>query len=154
VSADSRASIGITKALTWQWYLRVDSAGMPVARMPALRGAAFASFVFDPPPPPPDSTLAVGGVPSARSILRVAFPRFIRDSSQIIRGTLTLVPAAPVRGAPSDSFVVEAHTVFTDVGAKSPIILDVTRTDTAVIAVGASDSVQIEVTTLWPFWSS
>src|SRR5947207_6255077 len=37
-------------------------------------------------------SLAVGGVPSARSILRIAFPRFIRDSSQIIRGTLTLVP--------------------------------------------------------------
>src|SRR2546430_6325950 len=55
VSADSRASIGITKALAWQWYLRVDSAGTPVARTPTLLGAAFASFVFDPPPPPPDS---------------------------------------------------------------------------------------------------
>src|SRR2546430_17630105 len=104
VSADSRASIGITKALAWQWYLRVDSAGRPVARTPTLLGAAFASFVFDPPPPPPDSTLAVGGVPSARSILRVAFPRFIRDSSQSIRGPLPPAPPAPGQGAPSDSF--------------------------------------------------
>jgi len=155
VSADSLASIALTKStLLWQWYLRVDSAGTPVARTPALRGAAFASFVFDPPPPPPDSTLAVGGVPSARSILRVAFPRFIRDSSQIIRGTLTLVPAAPVRGAPSDSFVVEAHTVFTDVGAKSPIIVDATRTDTTVVRIGISDTVRIEVTNLLQFWAS
>jgi len=154
VSADSRASIGITKALTWQWYLRVDSAGTPVARTPGSLGAAFASFVFDPPPPPPDSTLAVGGVPPARSILRVAFPRFIRDSSQIIRGTLTLVPAAPVQGVPSDSFVVEAHTVFTDVGAKSPVIVDATRTDTAIVHVGASDTVRIEVTNLLQFWAS
>ncbi len=154
VSADSRASIAISKTLPWQWYLRVDSAGTPVARKPAQLGYAFASFVSDPPPPPVDSTLAVGGVPSARSILRIAFPRFIRDSSQIIRGTLTLVPSAPAQGAPSDSFVVEAHTVFTDVGAKSPIILDVTRTDTAVIRVGTSDTVQIEVTNLLQFWAS
>jgi len=154
VSADSLASIAISKTLAWQWYLRVDSMGTSVARTPGQLGFAFASFVSDPPPPPVDSTLAVGGVPSARSILRIAFPRFIRDSSQIIRGTLTLVPSAPAQGAPSDSFVVEAHTVFTDVGAKSPIILDVTRTDTAVIRVGTSDTVQIEVTNLLQFWAS
>lgn len=154
VSADSRASIAISKALAWQWYLRVDSMGTSVARTPVQLGFAFASFVSDPPPPPVDSTLAVGGVPSARSILRVAFPRFIRDSSQIIRATLTLVSAAPVQGAPSDSFAVEAHTVFTDVGAKSPIIVDATRTDTSVVRVGTSDTVQIEVTNLLQFWAS
>ena len=156
VSADSLASIAIPRAsLVWHWYLRVDSAGTPVARTPGpLSAPSFASFVSDPPPPPPDSTLAVGGVPSARSILRIAFPHFIRDSSQIIRGTLTLVPVAPVQGAPSDSFVVEAHTVFTDVGAKSPIVVDATRTDTAVIRAGMSDTVQIEVTNLLQFWAS
>ena len=155
VSADSLASIALTKSsLAWQWYLRVDSAGTPVARKPGSLGPAFASFVSDPPPPPLDSTLVVGGVPATRSILRVAFPRFIRDSSQIIRATVTLVPAAPVRGAPSDSFVVEAHTVYTDVGAKSPIILDATRTDTAVIHPGTPGTVQIEVTNLLQFWAS
>jgi len=156
VSADSLASVAFTRGtLKWQWYLRVDSAGTPVARTPGpLSPPPFASFVSDPPPPPPDSTLAVGGVPSARSILRIAFPHFIRDSSQIIRGTLTLVPVAPVQGAPSDSFVVEAHTVFTDVGAKSPIVVDATRTDTAVIRAGISDTVQIEVTNLLQFWAS
>jgi len=154
VSADSFASIAITRAtLVWQWYLRVDSAGTPVARKPGSLSPPFASFVFDPPEPPTDSTLAVGGVPSARSILRVAFPQFLRDSAEIIRGTLTLVPVAPVQGVPSDSFVVEAHTVYTDVGAKSPIILDATRTDTAVIHVGVRDSVQLEVTNLLQFWA-
>jgi hypothetical protein len=155
VSADSLASIALAKStLAWQWYLRVDSAGTPVARKPISLGTPFASFVSNPPPPPLDSTLMVGGVPATRSILRVAFPRFIRDSSQIIRATVTLVPSAPVRGAPSDSFVVEAHTVYTDVGAKSPIILDATRTDTTVIHAGTSDTVQIEVTNLLQFWAS
>jgi len=59
-----------------------------------------------------------------------------------------------VQGAPSDSFVVEAHTVFTDVGAKSPIIVDATRTDTAIIHIGPRDTAQIEVTNLLQFWAS
>ncbi len=157
VSADARASIAIGKGAIGPsalWYFRVDSAGKAVARSPAARPAGFQSFVFAPPAAALDSTLAVGGVPSARSILRVAFPRFIRDSSQIIRGTLLLVPAVPARGAPVDAFSVEAHTVLADFGAKSPIALDVTRTDTTMIRIGATDTVKIEVTNLLQFWAS
>jgi hypothetical protein len=156
VAATARASIAIGKGsiVSALWYFRVDSAGKAVARTPAAKVAAFQSFVFTPPAPPIDSTLAVGGVPSARSILRVAFPRFIRDSSQIIRGTLVLIPAVPARGAPIDSFTVEAHTVLADFGAKSPIALDATRTDTTVIRIGATDTVRIEVTNLLQFWAS
>ncbi len=143
-----------TDSGTVAYGIRVSADSLASIAIPRASLPPFASFVSDPPPPPPDSTLAVGGVPSARSILRIAFPHFIRDSSQIIRGTLTLVPVAPVQGAPSDSFVVEAHTVFTDVGAKSPIVVDATRTDTAVIRAGMSDTVQIEVTNLLQFWAS
>src|SRR5206468_4762663 len=101
---------------------------------------------------PLDSTLAVGGVPSARSLLRVAFPKVIRDSSQIIRGTLILVPAVPARGAPADSFVIEARTVFADFGGKSPI--DPRLGDTTVIRVGSTDTVKIEVTNLLQLWAA
>ena len=171
VAADSLASIAIGKSTSTlaigpllQWYLRVDSIGTPVARTPISLGAPFASFVFDPPPAPldsnfagsrfPYSTLAVGGVPSARSVLRVKFPRFIRDSSRVIRGTLLLVPAVPARGAPTDSFTIEAHAVLADFGAKSPILIDATRIDTTVIRIGASDTVKIEVTNLLQFWAA
>jgi hypothetical protein len=157
VAATARASIAIGKGSIGPsivWYFRVDSAGKAVARTPGAVRAGFQSFVFTPPAPPIDSTLAVGGLPSARSILRVAFPRFIRDSSQIIRGTLMLVPAVPARGAPVDSFTVEAHTVLADFGAKSPIALDATRTDTTVIRIGATDTVKIEVTNLLQFWAA
>jgi len=45
VSADSLASIAITRStLSWQWYLRVDSIGTPVARKPGSLGAAFSSL--------------------------------------------------------------------------------------------------------------
>jgi len=121
---------------------------------PSARGTPVATFVFAPPAPALDSTLAVGGVPSARSILRVAFPRGIRDSGQIIRGTLILVPAVAARGVPADSFVIEAHTVFADFGAKSPIVFDVTRTDTTVIHVDSTDTIQIEITNLLKFWQT
>jgi len=157
VSADSFASIALGKGdlgPLLQPYVTVDSVGTPVEKKAPLRGTTLATFVFDPPPPAIGATLAVGGVPSARSILRVAFPRSIRDSGQVIRGTLILVPAVPARGAPADSFVVEAHTVFADFGAKSPIALDATRTDTTVVHVGSRDTVRIEITNLLQFWQT
>jgi hypothetical protein len=153
VSADSRASIALSRAsLSLHWWVRVDSLGVPVPRTFPVLGAAFSNFVFDPPAPPPDSTLAVGGVPSSRAVLRVAFPRFIRDSSQVIRGTLVFIPTGPVGGAPSDSFVMEARTVLADFGAKSPF--DARLSDTTVVHTGVSDTVAIEVTNLLQLWAA
>ena len=166
IAADSHASIALGKGTfgpVLQWYLLVDSLTMTVARTPGALGARFASFVFNPPPAPldsnpvtggtfPYSTLAVGGVPSARSLLRVAFPKFIRDSSQVIRGTLILVPAVPARGAPADSFVIEARTVFADFGGKSPI--DPRLGDTTVIHPDSTGTVKIEVTNLLQLWAA
>jgi len=155
VSADTLASIAITRAsFSWQWFLSVDSAGTTLHKKPNFKTPAFTGFVFNPPAPPPDSTLAVGGVPSARSILRVAFPRFIRDSSQVIRGTLILIPAVAAHGARSDSFPMEVHTVYADFGTKSPIIVDATRTDTTMIRIGATDTLHVEVTNLLQYWAA
>jgi len=155
IAADTLASIAFGKDLfgpSLQWYLRLDSLGTTVTRKPGALGARLASFVFAPPPAPIDSTLAVGGVPSAHSLLRVAFPKVIRDSSQIIRATLYLVPAVPARGAPPDSFVIEARNVLADFGAKSPI--DLLLGDSAMIHPGATDTVKIEVTNLLQQWAA
>ena len=155
IAADTLASIAFGKGSVGpvlQWYLRVDSLGMPVARKPGILGTTLANFVFTPPTAPLDSTLAVGGLPSARSLLRVAFPKFIRDSSQIIRGTLFLVPAVAARGAPADSFVMEARTVLADFGRKSPI--DARLDDPIVIHPGATDTIKIEVTNMLQLWAA
>ena len=167
IAADTLASIAFGKGSVGpvlQWYLSVDSLGIkPVPRTPGALGTGFASFVFNPPPAPldsnpvtggtfPYSTLAVGGVPSARSLLRVAFPKFIRDSSQIIRGTLFLVPAVAARGAPADSFVMEARTVLADFGRKSPI--DARLDDPIVIHPVAMDTIKIEVTNILQLWAA
>jgi len=156
VRADSLASIALTVD-TIRWFVKVDSIhGSDTTLVHKLyaRGVTFRSFVFDPPPAPFGSTLAVGGVPSARSILRLSVPRAILDSSQIIRGTLILVPAVPASGAPADSFKIEAHTVLADFGAKSPLVFDATRTDTALIRIGATDTLTIEITNLVQFWAT
>jgi len=137
------------------WFMKVDSIkgiDTTLIHKPYPRGSIFDTFLFDPPPAPLDSTLVVGGAPSARSIMRITLPRGIRDSSQIIRATLLLLPAVPARGAQADSFVVEAHTVAADFGAKSPLVLDATRTDTTMIRVGATDTLRVEVTNLVQFW--
>jgi len=159
VSADSPVSIAITSGLVsgpqfLSRYIRVDSSGVPVSRNMGLGLSAFESFVRNPPPPGIDSTLTVGGAPSARSIIRVAFPRVIRDSSQIIRATLSLVPAVAAAGVPIDSFAVEVHAVLVDLGAKSPIAIDVTHTDSTMIHIGTTDTVQVEVTNVLQAWAA
>ena len=156
VGADSLASIALTVD-TIRWFVKVDSIhGSDTTLVHKLytRGVTFRSFVFDPPPAPFGSMLAVGGVPSARSIVRLSVPRAILDSAQIIRATLILVPAVPASGAPADSFKIEAHTVLADFGAKSPLVFDATRTDTALIRIGATDTLTIEITNLVQFWAT
>lgn len=159
VSADVFASIALGSSEAGvgpyiRWFVTVDSLGTPVHRTEPLRLTSFDSFVFDPPPAPLNSALAVGGVPSARSILRVALPRVIRDSSQIVRATLILVPSLAPRGVPADSFILAAHAVQADFGAKSPLALDSARTVAMWIRIGTADTVRVEVTRLLRFWAA
>jgi hypothetical protein len=167
VTADSQASIalgaselGLGPSLTW--FTRFDSLGTNIrVRLPpagtagAGAGGPFDSFVFTPPPAPLDSNLAVGGVPSARSLLRVDLPRHIRDSSQIVRATLILVPARPARGVPADSFFVHAFQASTDLGAKTPVFQSTSvHPDSTLVRIGATDTVRIEVTNFLRLWQA
>lgn len=157
VSADSLAGIALGSVdgglgPTVTWFVRVDSAGT-ILKRPQPEIAAFDSFVFDTPPAALDATLAVGGAPSARSLLRVNLPRFIRDSAQIIRATLILVPAVAAQGVPADSFVLAAHAVEADFGAKSPLAGDPNRVGTATVRIGSTDTVRVELTQLLRLWA-
>jgi hypothetical protein len=116
-------------------------------------GTRFDNFVFNPPTPPLDSNLAVGGVPSARALLRVAMPAYLHDSIDVVRATLILVPVNAVQGAPSDSFNILARPVLTDLGAKSPLGTTATLFGSRVIHIGSPDTVQIELTNLVRAWS-
>ena len=159
ISADSLASIklGSTEGsdrgpqVVW-FYTYPDSTAAPV-QATKQRGSLFDSFVFTPPTPALDSNLAVGGVPAARSLLRVAIPPQLRDSADVVRATLILVPVGPVPGAPGDSFAVVAHPVLADIGAKSPLDAGSGFSGRATVHVNTADTLRIEVTDLVRAWA-
>ena len=141
------------------WFLRVDSLGadtIPWTPAP-LAGTTFDTFVFGPPAAAVDSTLVVGGMPAARSLLRVDLPPGIRDSSQVIRATLLLVPDVAAAGAPADSFVLAAVRVDADLGAKSILgdfLRDSSNVALAWISIGSTDTVRIEMTRMVRAWTA
>ncbi len=161
VTADSFASAAFATTdtiagwpeMTW-FYRYTDTSATPdtlVHQVAPPRVPRFDSFVVDPPTPPLDSNLAVGGVPSARSLVRVTFPPFLRDSFDVVRATVILVPAAPAFGLPADSFTVVARSIQTDLGAKSP--LGGLPGGSVVVHPGSSDSARIELTDLVRAWA-
>jgi hypothetical protein len=165
VAADSFASVALGtsesggNAPLVRWFYRYtihDTTGTkPDSIVHADRTVAtrFDNFVFTPPTPPLDSNLAVGGVPSARALLRVAMPAYLHDSIDVVRATLILVPASAVRGVPSDSFRVLARPVLTDLGAKSPLSASTLLNGSTFIHIGSPDTVHVEITNLVRAWS-
>lgn len=151
VSADSLASVSLGTSPDVTWFLSADSLGLKTVHRVRQAQASFDSFVFDPPAQPIGSSLVVGGVPSARTMLRMALPRVIRDSSRVIRATLLFVSAAPLEGSAADSFPVIAYPVIADFGAKSP--LSPLRNDTTWITIAPHDTVRIEVTNVLTLWT-
>jgi hypothetical protein len=158
VTADSLASIalGTTETVVngpvvrfFFHYTAPDS----VKHSDRTVGTRFDGFVFNPATAPSDSNLAVGGVPSARSLLRVAMPKFLHDSIDVVRATLILVPVNAVPGAVSDSFQMLSRALLTDLGAKSPINPNSALFANTVIHIGSSDTVRVELTNLVRAWS-
>jgi hypothetical protein len=161
VSADSRASIALlslengatlTLGPLVTWFLKVDSLGLNVIHKTQLARAFFDSFVYDPPTLPIGSLLVVGGVPAARTVLRLDLPQVIRDSSRVVRATLEFVAAAQLEGTPADSFRVVAYPVIADFGAKSP--LDTAHVDVTWVSIAPIDTVRIDVTNVVGLWAT
>ena len=139
-----------------RWFYRYDvpdtlPAPDSVAHADLSRAPLFDSFVFNPPTAPLDTTLlTVGGVPSARSLLRVAIPAFLHDSVDVVRATAILVPVAAVQGAPIDSMNLLVRPVQTDLGGKSPV--GAVNFAQVVVHTGSTDTVRIELTDMVRSW--
>jgi hypothetical protein len=158
VSGDSLATIALGslesgRGADVQWFFTYpDTTGAPKDST-QHRPTLFDSFVFNPPTPPLDSNLAVGGVPAARSLLRFAIPEVLRDSADVVRATLVLVPVGPVPGAVGDSFRVVVRPVVSDLGAKSPLAVNSPYTTSKIMHVNDADTVRIEMTDLVRAWA-
>ncbi len=166
ISADSLASIALGsiesgERATVTWFYRVDSAGkivrpdsLPNAPDTILQSPRFDGFVSDVAPVALDSNLTVGGVPSTRALLRIALPRALRDSSQIIRAILQLVPTGAAPVTTPDSVFLQARRIATDLGAKSPAVLDTFVARSAPFVGAPTDTVRLEMTTLFRLWQA
>lgn len=117
-------------------------------------GAAFDTFVYDPPAVTPAGALAAGGLPSARSILRLQLRPDVLDSARLVRATLILTPTSPTRGLPGESFRVSARGLVRDLGAKSVLFADTAAGGTAPVVVGDSAEIHIEIGRLLRAWGT
>ena len=177
VSADNNPAVSFGAAelglgLSAYWFYRVDSAGKLIRpdsifykdtctnstcthTHPAdsiATGTEFDSFVFTAPALPPDSNLLIGGIPSRRALLRIDFPKNIRDSAQVLRAQLFLIPTATAPIATTDSVMILADPVSADFGLKSPVPGDTVQGTSAPFSGNPSDTVRIELTTVYRSW--
>ena len=102
----------------------------------------------------PADLISVGGAPSSRALLRFNLPARLRDSAQIIRATLQLVPVGPVTGLPVDSALLDVRGIFSDLGPKSPRISTESLVRNQLLEIGHADSVFIEVTQVARLWNT
>ena len=151
----------------WQTFVTVDSvADTTLQQQTITRITQFNTFVEENPVPIDLDVLTVGGAPSARSLIRFDLTSRLasRDSSQIVRATLKLIPVAPIPGIPNDSATVRVRGVQSDIGAKSPLCgfnpgslcgsWVITTVIDAVLVPGSSDTLSIEVSDLVRGWQN
>lgn len=113
----------------------------------------FDTFVQSPEPP---AMLAdrrfVGNLPSARTLLRLNIPRYFIDSTTVVRARLVLSPVGPIGGAPSQSFVMEAHGIIRDFGPKSFFTPDAALSGSVTLTVGDTAQVELGLTRILQTW--
>ncbi len=107
-------------APTFTSFVTIDIADTSLQVQSIGRGPTFNTFVTETAGFPPADLLAVGGAPSARSLIRFALPKRLEDSVQIVRATLLLAPES-IAGVANDQGVLEVRALQADVGAKSPL---------------------------------
>ena len=105
--------------------------------------------------PDPD-LLYSGGPGAARTIIRFALPKAIKDTAQILRATLELTPAAPLAGLPNNSLgdSLGVSGVIADLGAKSPRLVTQGLVLFGALPESSVDTVSIDITRLVAQWQS
>jgi len=112
----------------------------------------FNTFVSQAPPSIDPDLLTLGGVPSARALVRFPWSAKLRDSATLVRATLQLIPAAPVTGLGEDSAFVAARAIVADFGGKSPPVSDASFSTVVPVLPGTTDTVSLEVRRALTLW--
>lgn len=135
------------------WYVHAQAPRDTLSHLFSV-GTEFDSFLYDPPESTPSDAMVAGGLPSARSILRLHLPPEVTDSARLVRATLLLTPTAPARGLPGETFRVAARGLVKDLGPKSVIFADTSAGGTAPVTVGDTTEIGIEVGRLLRAWGT
>ncbi len=141
-----------TATPTFRSFVQVaDTSDTTFARTitPSVR---FNNFVSQNPIVVDPALLTLGGAPSSRSIIRFPWPALLRDSVQLVRATLQLVPAAPIDGLPGDSAFVLVKPVLADLGGKSSTASDLAYQADKLVLPGDVDTLGFEVRRALLLW--
>ncbi|HXW97952.1 MAG TPA: hypothetical protein VEI47_10225 [Gemmatimonadales bacterium] len=136
----------------FQSYINVIGLDTTTSHKSISRGPGFQRFLSAVTPTLDTTLLTVGGAPSARSIIRFPWPEYLKDSAQLVRVSLELVPSAPIPGLRGDTAFIQARPVLADFGSKSPTTSTTTYIATTPVLLNQTDTVRLEVrpaTTLW-----
>lgn len=112
--------------------------------------SAVSNYVIDGPPPPGPDRLFLGGKSGSRVLLRFKLPQEIQDSGAIVRATLELTLAEPLRGLPNDPGDLQIRGVLVDLGAKSPALAGLTAS--AQLLAGATGVQSVELRHVIATW--
>jgi hypothetical protein len=131
-------------------YGRVAVTDTALQRQSLTVPAEKANYVIEVPAVSGNDRLVVGGKLGTRSILRFTIPPAIRDSATIIRATLQLTPAVPIRGLRNDPAALQVRGVLVDLGAKSPVLANLSVTTPSL--ADDTDVQEIEVLSIVSAW--
>jgi hypothetical protein len=135
-----------TSTPTFRSYISVpDTANDTTLARTLTPSVRFNTFVSQAPVPIDQSVLTLGGAPSSRAVIRFPWPALLRDSAQLVRATLELVPALPFAGLPNDSAFVIARPVLADLGGKSSTASDVQFAGVGGFLPGDTTTLSLEV---------
>jgi len=141
-----------TDAVNFLSYASVETGDTVPLATTFNEGPGFQRFVSQTTPAFDPSVLTVGGVPSARTILRFPWPDYLRDSVVLLRATVELVPLAPMPGLHGDSAFIQARPLLADFGGKSPTASDPFYLALAQLQPNQTDTVRFDIRRAAGLW--
>ena len=112
-------------------------------------------FVMSPDPSQPTvGVITLGGIPTARALVRLSLPKVVLDSNAVVRATLLLTTTGPVGGFAGDSFYVIAEPIVRDFGVKSVLWPDSAVSGLVKVAQGQTGPVGVDIAPILRFWGT
>jgi len=133
-------------------YVTAPSSDTSTVNRVVTPSLQFNTFLSQAPLTIDPDLLTLGGVPSARALVRFPWSAKLRDSATLVRATLQLIPAGPVTGLGGDSAFVLVRPIIADFGGKSPSVSDATFAAVVAVMPGTSDTVSFEVRRALTLW--